>query len=62
VVRVNKAYNADKFVIYASAIVVDALLGEESHILAELEAFVGKQIKVQQEPLYHQDKFDVVMM
>lgn len=62
IVRVNKAYNADKFVIYASAMVSDALLGEESHILAELEAFVGKQIKVQTEPLYHQDKFDVVMM
>lgn len=62
IVRVNKAYNADMFVIYASNIVSDALLGEESHLLAELEAFVGKQIKVQTEPLYHQDKFDVVMM
>ncbi len=62
IVRVNKAYNADMFVIYASPIVTDALLGEESHILAELEAFVGKQIKVQTESLYHQDKFDVVMM
>lgn len=62
IVRVNKAYNADKFVIYASAVVCDALLGEESHILAELEAFVERQIKVQVEPLYHQDKFDVVMM
>jgi len=62
IVRVNKAYNADKFVIYASPVVADALLGEESHILAELEAFVEKQIKVQVETLYHQDKFDVVMM
>jgi ribonuclease G len=62
IVRVNKAFSADKFVIYASAVVTDALLGEESHILAELEAFVGKQIKVLNEPLYHQDKFDVVMM
>lgn len=62
IVRVNKAYNADKFVVYASAVVCDALLGEESHILAELEAFVEKQIKVHVEPLYHQDKFDVVMM
>lgn len=61
-VRVNKAYNVDKFVVYASAVVANALLGEESHILAELEAFVGKPIKVQNEPLYHQDKFDVVMM
>lgn len=62
VVRVNRAYNADKFVVYASVPVADALLGEESHILAELEAFVGKQIKVHPEHLYHQDKFDVVMM
>jgi ribonuclease G len=61
-VRVNKAYKVDKFVVYASAVVANALLGEESHILAELEAFVGKPIKVQNEPLYHQDKFDVVMM
>lgn len=61
-VRVNKAYKVDRFVVYASAIVANALLGEESHILAELESFVGKPIKVQNEPLYHQDKFDVVMM
>ncbi|WP_395345701.1 ribonuclease G [Ningiella sp. W23] len=62
VVRVSRAYNADKFVVYASVPVAEALLGEESHILAELEAFVSKQIKVHTEHLYHQDKFDVVMM
>nr|WP_136251569.1 ribonuclease G [Ningiella ruwaisensis] len=62
VVRVNRAYNADKFVIYASVPVAEALMGEESHVLAELEAFVGKQINVHTEHLYHQDKFDVVMM
>jgi ribonuclease G len=62
IVRVNRAYEADKFVVYASSIVADALLGEESHMLAELEVFVSKQIKVQTELLYHQDKFDVVMM
>ncbi len=62
IVRVNKAYNADKFVVYASSVVCDALLGEESHMLAEVEVFVEKQIKVLIEPLYHQDKFDVVMM
>jgi ribonuclease G len=48
--------------VYASVPVTEALLGEESHVLAELEAFVGKQIKVHTEHLYHQDKFDVVMM
>lgn len=62
IVRVNRAYDADKFVVYASSMVVEALLGEESHMLAELEMFVSKQIKVQTELLYNQDKYDVVMM
>jgi len=62
IVRVNRAYDADKFVVYASPAVAEALMGEESHMLAELEIFVSKQIKVQTELLYNQDKFDVVMM
>jgi ribonuclease G len=62
IVRVNRAYDADKFVVYAASAVADALLGEESHMLAELEVFVTKQIKVHTELLYNQDKFDVVMM
>ncbi|MGB2426136.1 MAG: ribonuclease G [Alteromonas sp.] len=62
IVRVNRAYDADKFVVYASPAVAEALLGEESHMLAELEVFVSRQISVQEEPLYNQDKFDVVMM
>ncbi|MBA3987628.1 ribonuclease G [Aliidiomarina maris] len=62
IVRVNRAYDADQFVVYASASVAEGLLNEESHALAELEVFVGKQVKVQVEPLYHQEQFDVVMM
>ncbi len=62
IVRVNRAYDADKFVVYASPKVAEALMGEESHMLAELEVFVSKQIKVQTETLYNQDKYDVVMM
>jgi len=37
-------------------------MGEESAMLAEVELFVAKQINVQTEHLYNQDKFDVVMM
>lgn len=62
IVRVNRAYAADQFVVYASAAVAESLLNEESHALAELEVFVAKQVKVQIEPLYHQEQFDVVMM
>ncbi len=42
--------------------VAEALKGEESHALAEVEIFVGKQVKVQIEPLYNREQFDVVMM
>ena len=48
--------------VYASPAVAEALKGEESHPLAEVEIFVGKQVKVQIEPLYNQEQFDVVMM
>lgn len=62
IVRVNRAYDADKFVVYAAPAVAEALMDEESHVLAELEIFITKQIKVQTELLYSQDKYDVVMM
>ncbi|MBL4742364.1 MAG: ribonuclease E/G [Idiomarina sp.] len=62
IVRVHKAYEADKFVVYASAAVREALLNEESHALAELELFVSRQITIQTETLYNQEQFDVVMM
>ncbi|GLO59773.1 ribonuclease G [Vibrio sp. MACH09] len=62
ITRVNRAYDADKFVVYASPAVAETLEGEESHALAELEVFIGKQVKIQVEPLYIQEQFDVVMM
>ncbi len=62
ILRVNRAYDADQFVVYASLQVAEALHVEESHSLAELEVFIGKQVKVHAEPLYSQEQFDVVMM
>lgn len=62
IVRVNRAYDADMFVVYAAPSVANALMDEESHVLAELELFVAKEIKVQTEILYNQDNYDVVMM
>ncbi|WP_319535567.1 ribonuclease G [uncultured Vibrio sp.] len=62
ITRVNRAYDADNFVVYASPFVAEALLGDESHALAELEVFIGKQVRIQAEPLYIQEQFDVVMM
>ena len=62
IIRVNRAYDADNFIVYASTKVADMLMGEESHSLAELEVFIGKQVKVQTEPMYSQEQFDVVLM
>ena len=62
IVRVNRAYAADKFVVYASPAVKEALINDEYHNLAELEVFISKQISVVIEPQYTQEQFDVVMM
>jgi ribonuclease G len=62
IVRVNRAYDATKFVVYASNAVSEALLNDEYHNLAELELFIGKQVSVQTDSLYSQEQFDVVMM
>lgn len=62
IVRVHHAYDSDRFLVYASAAVGEALKSDESHALAEVEIFVGKQVKVQIEPFYSQEQFDVVMM
>jgi len=62
ITRVNRAYDSDKFVVYASPAVAETLQGDESHALAELELFIGKEVRIQAEPLYIQEQFDVVMM
>lgn len=62
IIRVNRAYDADQFTVYAAPAVADYLHGEESHSLAELEVFIGKQVRVVSEPLCGQEQFDVVMM
>jgi len=62
IVRVNRAYDAAKFIVYASTAVSESLINDEYHHLAELEVFIGKHVKVQTEPMYNQEQFDVVMM
>ena len=62
IVRVNRAYDADKFIVYASPSVCESLINDEYHNLAELEVFIGKQVKISTESMYNQEQFDVVMM
>ncbi len=62
IIRVNRAYDVDKFIVYASTAVSESLINDEYHHLAELEVFIGKHVKIQTEPMYNQEQFDVVMM
>jgi len=62
IVRVNRAYDTDKFIVYASKAVSEALINDEYHNLGELEVFIGKDIKIQTELMYNQEQFDVVMI
>ena len=48
--------------VYAASAVASALQEDNAHMLAELEVFIAKQVKVVSEPLYNQEQFDVVMM
>ncbi len=60
--REARQFDVGQYLILAAVEVVDRLLEEESNSIAELEAFIGRPIKLQAEPLYAQDQFDVVPM
>ena len=42
--------------------VIDMLLDEESTGLGDLQAFIGKPIHLQVEPVHNQESYDVVLM
>jgi ribonuclease G len=46
----------------ASQSVIDRLLDEESDNVADLETFIGKNIKFQVEVMYSQEQYDVVLL
>lgn len=60
IIRQARAYDSDSYLVLASQRVANRLLEEESSSLADLEAFINKSIKIQVEPLYAQEEFDVV--
>ena len=62
IMRVARQYEANELLVLASQSVVDLLVDEESDILAELEEFTKKTIKLQVETLYTQEQFDVVLL
>jgi len=61
ILREERAYDASRYLVLASPAVIDRLLDEDSSSLADLETFMGKTIKLQVEPNYAQDQYDVVL-
>ncbi len=62
ILRDARAYENETYLVLASQPVVDRLLDEESSSVADLEEFIGKEIKFQVEVMYTQEQFDVILL
>lgn len=62
ILREVRQFDAEKLLVVASQNVVDKLLDDESTSVAELEAFIGRPITFQVEPLYTQEQYDIVLL
>ncbi|SJM93294.1 ribonuclease G [Crenothrix polyspora] len=62
IIREVRLYKVQKLLVLASNGVVEMLLDEEADMLAELETFLGVQIKFRAENEYHQEQYDVVLL
>src|ERR1700729_4052915 len=62
IVRQSRQFASRELLILAHQDVVERLLDEESATLAELEAQVGRPIRLQVEGLYSVDQYDVVLI
>ncbi|MBN7771191.1 ribonuclease G [Marinobacter daepoensis] len=62
ILRINRAYEPENYLVMASQKVVDRLLDEESDNVADLETFISKTVRFQVEPFYSQEQYDVVLL
>jgi len=62
ILREERAYSAETYMVLASQPVVDRLLDEESSSVADLETFINKTIRFQVEQHYSQEQYDIVLM
>jgi ribonuclease G len=61
VLRQARQFSVKQLVILAHPEVVERLLDEEAVVMADMEAQVGKPIRLQAEALYGIDQYDVVL-
>lgn len=61
ILRQHRAYDTNSYLVLAAQTVVNYLMEDASDHVAELEAFIGKTIRFQIEPMYNAESFDVVL-
>ena len=62
IIREVRLYKVKTLLVLAANEVVEMLLDEEADMLAELEIFLGVQIKFRVEAQYNQEQYDVVLL
>ncbi len=62
IMRSVRQFEAEKLLVLAAPVVVDYILDEESDALADLSAFIDKEINFQPEEQYSQEQYDVVLI
>jgi ribonuclease G len=61
ILREERAYSSNSYLVLASQAVIDRLLDEESASVADLEAFIKKPVQFRVEPIYNQEQYDVIL-
>lgn len=61
ILREERAYSSNKYLVLASDAVIERLLDEESAAVADLEEFIGKPVQFRVEPIYTQEQYDVIL-
>jgi ribonuclease G len=62
ITRAVRQFEASQLLVIASPVVVNRVTDEESASVAELEEFLGKDIRFQADEQYSQEQFDVVLL
>lgn len=62
ILRQHRQFTFDEVLVLAHQDVIELLLDDEAHGLAEIEEQIGKTIRLQPESLYLRDQFDVVLV
>ncbi|OOR91915.1 ribonuclease E/G [Moraxella caviae] len=62
IMRLARTYAAPKqMTVVASAAVIELLLGSEAGTVADLEYLIGKVLRFEIEPTYHQEQYNIVL-